>query len=119
MANRIRTTKNGYGVEIVMCCASCQHKEFDTDKTRICTNGEGVTRPSSFCTRWQMRKGLDKAGKGGGGVKTPQYLRYVLDRQAHERELIEARKMLQRTSLAEIRAEYAKAHGPIFLTKQL
>lgn len=119
MPNRIRTTKNGYGVEIVMCCASCAHKEYDTDKTRICTNGEGMTRPSSFCTRWQMKSGLDKAGKGGGGVKTPQYLRYVLDRQFQERQLIESGKMLQRTSLEEIRREYVKEHGPIFITKQL
>lgn len=86
---------NKYGAGIVKCCASCVHKVIDT-KLRICDCGGGVVRPSDCCTDWQIQKGLENAGKGGGRVKKRAYLYTIHDQTPmHEKLPTETIKLLQ------------------------
>ena len=73
LSNMENVYVNRYGAGIVKCCASCTHKVIDT-RSRICDCGGGIVKPSDLCTDWQVQKGLENAGKGGGKVKKRAYL---------------------------------------------
>lgn len=73
-------TRNGYGVRIRKCCASCRHKAIDS-RLRLCMKGEGHVSPTSVCEMWECNPPLMSAGKGDGMIKDPMYLRYCIDRK--------------------------------------
>ena len=62
----MKTVKNEYGISIKVCCASCVFKALDSGGLRICTNGRGHVKRTDSCDGWMMKKGFEKAGKGGG-----------------------------------------------------
>lgn len=99
--------RNGYGIPIVMCCASCAHKVFDKGGLRVCTKGEGTVRTSYLCSDWAVSPKLDNAGKGGGKVKKKDYLLFVSNYPRPSDGGI--------ITLSEIREEYEKRHGSRFL----
>lgn len=99
--------RNGYGVPIVMCCASCAHKLFDKGGLRVCTKGEGVIRTSYLCSDWVVSPKLDNAGKGGGKVKKKNYLLFVSNYPRPADNGI--------VTLSEIREEYEKRFGSRFI----
>lgn len=73
-----KTVKNDYGVDIVVCCASCMSKGFKNEKERKCLRRHGaVTYPSEFCDDWRMAENLQRAGRGGGRVRKRAWLKYV------------------------------------------
>lgn len=100
--------RNGYGVNIVMCCASCAHKVFDKGGLRVCTKGEGTVRTSYLCSDWVLSPKLDNAGKGGGKVKKKDYLKFVLNypRPKPKEGFV---------TLSEIREVYEKLYGQIYM----
>ena len=73
--------KNKYGIAVVKCCASCLHHDSKgEDYIRYCKKGMGKRRLDYCCgSGWAMMPSLDNAGKGGGRVKKPQYIKFVLD----------------------------------------
>lgn len=73
------TVKNSIGVDIVICCASCQYKEFKDDKERVCKITGTVTYPSENCTNWRMSEKLQNVGKGGGRVKKKAWFKFVAE----------------------------------------
>lgn len=70
------TYRNRWGIEIRICCASCQYKEYDK-KTgeRICTLTQRQVERQELCEEWHLSQGLEMAGSGGGEVKSKEYLR--------------------------------------------
>ena len=112
---------NKYGVKICMCCASCKHKQLDKS-LRICKKGEGQVPPSYLCPDWEMKEDFDNAGKGGGDIKRRDYLEYALERlSADEYEaLVAAEKKLpyKRVTIFEIREEFKKIHGSIYVSEK-
>lgn len=71
------TVKNNFGVDIVVCCASCEFKAFKNDKARLCTLSKLETHPSEFCSSWKMADHLQLCGRGGGRVKRKAWFDYV------------------------------------------
>lgn len=103
--------KNQFGIKIKKCCASCMfHYASKKEDYRICCiNGE--EHPLDYlCTdgSWEMMRpdetnkqsgmNLNNAGRAGGRVKTPSYIRYVRDNGPQPEE-------------------YEKKYGSRYLTK--
>lgn len=107
---------NGYGIKIKKCCASCSHMQPD-NKTRICMRGEGIVAPTSYCLDWELRKGLENGGKGGGKVKKGDYLQYCLgvleEDNAKAIEYAQKGLVFKRRMLFDIRDCYEKKYGEI------
>jgi len=74
-----QTVKNGFGVSIVVCCASCMFKEFKSEKERLCTLIRKPTHPSEYCNSWRMDPHLENAGKGDGRIRKKEWLEYVAE----------------------------------------
>ena len=74
----MKTFKNKFGIEINICCASCQFRDFD-NKTgkRICSLTEQQVESKNICDDWHLSQGLENAGAGGGTVKSYQHLKEV------------------------------------------
>lgn len=70
------TYRNRWGIEVKICCASCQYKEYDK-KTgeRLCTLTQLPVEGQELCEEWHLSQGLSMAGAGGGEVKSKEYLR--------------------------------------------
>ena len=70
--------KNKFGIEINICCASCQFKDFDNKLgERICSITGAQVDSRAVCEDWHLRQGLENAGAGGGTVKSAEHLREV------------------------------------------
>ncbi len=70
------TYRNRWGIEVRICCASCQYKDYDR-KTgeRLCTLTQRQVESQELCDEWHLSQGLAMAGVGGGEVKSLEYLR--------------------------------------------
>ena len=71
--------KNEYGIDIVVCCASCANKDIRNNHERTCRPVNKPTHPSEFCKSWRMAEHLKNAGRGGGRVKKKAWIDYVKD----------------------------------------
>lgn len=102
--------RNNYGIKIVKCCASCEHKALD-NRSRLCTIGEGIVASSHCCKNWQMAEAYKQAGKGGGVVKKKDYLDFVINRLEENagRHSISSRP--NRESVVTLRKEYLSKFG--------
>lgn len=113
---------NPYGVKIVKCCASCSHKKFDKGSMRVCVRGFGAVRSSFLCPEWQMHDNLRNAGKGGGKVKKIEYLHYAINARVADdalaMERAEKKQFHQRISNAQIRNDWEKTHGTIYINNK-
>lgn len=99
------TTTNVFGITIVKCCASCANKMFTSnEKKRDCIFGEKNLPTSYLCKQWKMAKGLERAGKGNGRVRKPDWYRYL-------REFGHGRP------IDDVTEEYEKKRGSKYLTK--
>lgn len=72
-----KTEKNQFGINVVVCCASCRFKEYKNDKERLCKLSGESTHPSEYCNSWKMAEHLNNAGKGDGRVKKKEWIDYV------------------------------------------
>lgn len=81
--------KNNFGINIKVCCASCQFKEYKDDKERVCTLSHLATHPSEYCTSWKMAENLMNIGKGGGRVKKKTWLEYVKEHGYSDQSVID------------------------------
>ena len=78
--------KNGHGIVIKQCCASCVFCGYDK-VYRICMKGMGHVAPyDPKCDKWEIKPGLLKAGRGDGKVKSPEYLRFLQAEQEREKK---------------------------------
>lgn len=84
--------KNNFGINIKVCCASCQFKEYKDDKERICKLSKLATHPSEYCTSWKMEEGLMNIGKGGGRVKRKKWFEYVKEHGYSDKSVLEFEK---------------------------
>lgn len=103
-------TKNMYGIDVVMCCASCKYKRLDKNN-RLCTIGEGPVPADYLCKNWEMNDVLAKVGRGEGRVKKREYLQHAL-----EASIARDAPSAQRLSgaILETRSKYQKEHGGIY-----
>lgn len=84
-------TTNKHGLKIVKCCASCEHcgRDETKERARLCMIGKGVHSNDYLCEDWKIEKTpRDKQHKAArslndvmleptGGVKKPDYIRFV------------------------------------------
>ena len=73
----MKTFRNKFGIEINICCASCQFKGFDKKGERICLLSDQQVDSNAVCEDWHLSQGLENAGAGGGTVKSYQHLKEV------------------------------------------
>ena len=92
---------------VVMCCASCRHKQFDR-QMRLCMIGQGNVKPYHCCSRWSLNPDLDSVGKGDGMVKKRDYLMFALDRLG---EAVNQRDI----DIEKVRMDYEAQHGDIYI----
>ena len=105
MDNNNKFFPNRHGIRIVKCCSSCEYKHFDKGNQRICVHIGCLVRKNGLCKDWKMSEYYDNAGIGDGRVKKKSYLDFV-GKQRQE----------GKTNIAEIRAEYEKENGSIYLS---
>lgn len=70
------TYRNRWGIDVRICCASCQYKAYDR-KTgeRLCSLTQQPVESRHLCEEWHLSQGLAMAGVGGGEVKSLEHLR--------------------------------------------
>ena len=109
--------KNSHGIEVRECCASCRYKDLTRlINSRFCTEHHKGVKPKHCCERWALSEQLEAAGSGRGKVKRKAYLRYVIVVREEE-ALAEQRGLkLVRMTIDQIRQEFEKNHGSIFLS---
>ena len=108
--------RNLHGVEIKKCCASCRFKDLTRLMTaRFCTEHHKSVKPNGCCKQWAMSEQMESAGRGCGKVKRKEYLRYVL--AVREEEALASQRGLNplHKTIDQIRKEFEKNHGSIYL----
>jgi len=70
------TYRNRWGIEVRICCASCQYKDYDKKTgVRLCTLTQRQVESQELCEEWHLSQGLAMAGAGGGEVMSFEHLR--------------------------------------------
>ena len=73
----METIKNGFGIRIRKCCASCAWKDFRTENTRTCRLYETKVFPDAVCPSYQMRDEFSQAGNPSDGmVRRKEWMDY-------------------------------------------
>ena len=104
---------NNNGIRFLKCCASCENRVLVTDG-RGCGLTRAKPKPHKKCTAYQFRASLMYAGKEKGRSKKSNYFRFLL--VWRDRETMQCVPLQNRASLLEIRSEYEKKYGSIYLT---
>lgn len=60
---------NLYHIQVCKICASCENKRVNDRGKRICMKTQKVIGQQDVCPEWEMSKGCQKAGIGGGVVR--------------------------------------------------
>ena len=112
----MRITSNKFGVRIGKCCASCRFKESTRlMMTRHCTKLNKEVDPLGVCECWKMSRQLSKLEFTRGKVKRREYLLYLTDVRVKEQELEDKGEKVVPKSIDEIRAQFEKEHGSIYM----
>ena len=104
---------NNNGIRFLICCASCENRVLEVTGSR-CGLVRAKPKPGKQCTAYRFRQSLMDAGKEKGRIKKPDYFRFLLERR--DRETTQRVPLQNRASLLEIRSEYEKMYGSIYLT---
>ena len=115
---RMPQERNKFGVVVNCCCASCSLKDLTRKTTaRLCLkNGKEITKPGeSVCASWAMSEELRMAGLGRDRVKCKEYLMYLLAVREKEGSLEQSGLDVKPKSNDEIRAEFEKQYGSIYI----
>ena len=78
--------RNQNGIEIKECCASCRFKKINSQRGRHCTKHRFAVKKKSLCKDWDISEGLQHAGDSGGRVKSPEYLKFLVEIREREME---------------------------------
>lgn len=109
--------RNSYGIEIEKCCASCRYKDLTRLMTaRFCTEHQKRVKPRECCYEWALSEQLEAAGSAGGKVKRKAYLKFVLTSREDELTAEQLGIRFPHKSIDQIREEFEKNHGPIYLS---
>ena len=108
-----KSVRNGFGVKVKCCCASCQYKDIEPDGTRVCKLMEMIMPSGSICKKWDLEDHLKDAGKGWGRIKKKEYLAFVLSVREEENRMIDEGLLLEseRASTMKLRLEYRQNYG--------
>ena len=108
---------NAHCIEIKVCCASCAHRLVSLLGERVCGQLRQHVASNEYCMRYELSEGMARAGCSGGQVKRKEYLDFCrkkwLDGLTMNR--LTRHPVASRTSLADIRAEWEREHGSIYL----
>ena len=104
---------NNNGIRFLICCASCESRVLEVTGSR-CGLVRAKPKPGKKCTAYRFRQSLMDAGKEKGRIKKPDYFRFLLEWR--DRETMQCVPLQNRASLLEIRSEYEKMYGSIYLT---
>lgn len=113
---RMPQTINAFGVSINKCCASCAFKDLTraVSLRRCKVTGEEVTS-SHTCGHWVMSEQLELAGRSQGAVKRREYLMSLVAEREDERLAEQLGLKIRPKSIAQIRAEFEREHGSIYM----
>ena len=101
--------RNRNGIEVRECCASCKFRHIESARGRFCSEHRVAVKKNDRCKSWEISEGIQHAGDGGGMVKTPEYLKFLV--QMRDREL-EGENLCGSRSPREI---YEELYGSIYI----
>ena len=78
--------RNRNGIEIKECCASCRFRQISSEKGRFCKKHQKKVKAGWHCKDWDISEGLQHAGDSGGRVKSPEYLKFLVEIREREME---------------------------------
>lgn len=110
----ISTMRNQHGIEIKMCCASCQHKVCNHDGSRVCSKMRLKVEQQFCCKEWTLaEESFSKAGRSGGKVKRREYLMFVFETRMQEQEAIDKGEMTpdEQATLDSLRRRFEEQTG--------
>ena len=108
---------NAHHIEIKVCCASCGYKQVSNAGVRMCRLLRERVPSSHFCADYELSRGMQNAGLRDGLVKRKEYLDFVRMTLLDElREVMAGQRLSsQRTTLDDLRSQWEKAHGSIYV----
>lgn len=107
---------NGFHIVIRKSCRSCAHKEFtNAYSKRLCKEHNINVKPSHLCSLWKMSDQLKAVGNAVGRVKRKEYLDYYLSVRVDERMAEQLGLHITPKSIQQIRDEFEKEHGSIYI----
>lgn len=103
--------KNKYGIRILKGCQSCKFNGKDTHPHEC-----NARKDKTPCDKWELRRGLDNAGKGNGKVKRAEYLQFVLDRLSRSQTINISAEYLEdpESYMMSMRKEFQENHGKVY-----
>ena len=104
---------NNNGIRFLKCCASCENRVLVTDG-RGCGLARAKPKPHKKCTAYQFRASLMYASKEKGRIKKSNYFRFLLEWRDREKA---TNGKVPPAGLTQIRSEYEKKYGSIYLTQ--
>ena len=104
---------NNNGIRFLICCASCENRVLEVTCSR-CGLARAKPKRGKQCTAYRFRQSLMYAGKDKGAIKKSDYFRFLLEKR--DREAMQCVPLQNRASLLQIRSEYEKKYGSIYLT---
>lgn len=116
MKMKIKITTNRFGLQVKMCCASCQFKDLTrASSKRWCNRQEKNMKSDCLCSLWRMSQQLRTAGMSKGDVKRKEYLMFVLATHQREDEAKGRGEEVAPKSLADLRKEFEAKYGEIYV----
>lgn len=111
-----RQTRNAFDVLINTCCASCAYKDLTRAvSARRCTKHGREVQALDLCGHWIMSEQLELAGRSQGAVKRREYLMSLVAEREDERLAEQLGLKIRPKSIAQIRAEFEREHGSIYM----
>ena len=109
--------KNGHGIKIKKCCASCKQRKIDDELGRFCNLHKCTVASNDVCKRWELSKKLNNAGNGIGKVKCMSYMNFFRAKWVQQLDALEAGEINPRKMkcIGEIRREYEREFGEIYV----
>ena len=106
---------NIYGIPMVKCCASCQHKCLDDLARRKCQLTGKSVRGCYVCGEWQMSEQLATLGCEHGKVQRREYQLTLMEVRTSELLAVSKGEDIVPKTLEEIRDSFEKEHKSRYL----
>ena len=113
----ISTMRNQHGIEIKMCCASCQHKCLTDMAERKCEMTGKRVRANHKCDDWELSEKLEMLGCEQGKVQRRAYQLTLLEVRASESLAMMRGQTVTPKPLEDIQMEFETEHGSRFLIR--
>lgn len=107
----MKKIRNQYDVRIKCACMSCSSCTPDIEGQRCCQFHGIKVFPDDYCSNYEVKSGLLKAGKGDGRVKNKRYLDYLVSMNKENLK----RGSKKNLDAKDVEASYMEKYGSIYI----